>query len=218
MTGSAHVMDLRTCGGWGFHLITLAKLLSRASASSRWPSSYPPAHSRPHRAAQKPMCLGVPELRLSSAEANAQLHRIVFKVNSIYSTLRSHRPRCMRSFPQRLPPPSLLFAASLLPTHRQVPSSGFYLPPPPNNHHPSPCWSPATTHLSRDSATGILFACMHGHSCSQWCSRVCSGVATYSISQLLEILSPIPTVSLTCDHDADVAQMRGELTCNDIVV
>ncbi|BAS93547.1 Os05g0353000 [Oryza sativa Japonica Group] len=124
------------------------------------------------------MCLGVPELRLSSAEANARLRRIVF----------------------------------------EVPSSGFYLPPPPNNHHPSPCWSQATTHLSRDSASGVLFACMHGHSCSQWCSRVCSGVATYSISQLLEILLPIPTVWLTCDHDVDVAQMRGELPCNDVVV
>nr|AAT85093.1 hypothetical protein [Oryza sativa Japonica Group] len=208
-----------------------ARVRAGASASSRWPSSYPglpprhdgqapipQAHTRPHRAAQKPMCSGVPELRLSSAEANTRLRRIVFEVNSIYSTLRSQRPRCMRPFPQRLPPPSFLFAASLLPTYRRVSSSGFYLPPPPNNHHPSPCWSPATTHLSRDSASGVLFACMHGHSCSQWCSRVCSGIATYSISQLLEILLPIPTVWLTCDHDADVAQMRGELTCNDVVV
>nr|CAJ86114.1 H0811D08.7 [Oryza sativa] len=106
--------------GWGFRLITLAKLLSRASASSRWPAPIPQAHSRPHRAAQKPMCSGVPELRLSFAEANARLRRIVFEVNSIYSMLRSHRPRCMRPFPQRLPLPSFLFAASLLPTHRQV--------------------------------------------------------------------------------------------------
>uniref|UniRef100_A0A0E0PEV3 Uncharacterized protein n=1 Tax=Oryza rufipogon TaxID=4529 RepID=A0A0E0PEV3_ORYRU len=66
------------------------------------------------------MCSGVPELRLSSAEANARLRRIVFEVNSIYSTLRSQRPRCMRPFPQRLPPPSFLFTASLLPTHRRV--------------------------------------------------------------------------------------------------
>jgi hypothetical protein len=140
-----------------------ARVRAGASASSRWPSSYPglpprhdgqalipQAHSRPHRAAQKPMCSGVPELRLSSAEANARLRRIVYEVNSIYSTLRSQRPRCMRPFPRRLPPPSFLFAASLLPTHRRVSSSGFYLPPPPNNHHASPCWSPATTHLSRD--------------------------------------------------------------------
>jgi hypothetical protein len=34
----------------------------------------------------------------------------------------------------------------------------------------------------------------------------------------LEILSPIPTVWLTCDHDADAAQMRGELPRNDVVV
>uniref|UniRef100_A0A0E0AG64 Uncharacterized protein n=1 Tax=Oryza glumipatula TaxID=40148 RepID=A0A0E0AG64_9ORYZ len=70
----------------------------------------------------------------------------------------------------------------------EVPSLSFYLPPPPNNRHTYPCLSPATTHLSRDSASGILFVCMHGHSWSQWCSQLCSGVATYSISQLLEIL------------------------------
>ncbi|BAS93340.1 Os05g0318232 [Oryza sativa Japonica Group] len=164
------------------------------------------------------MCSGVPELRFSSAEANARLHRIVFEVNSIYSTLRSHRPRCMRPSPQRSPPPSFLLAANLIPTNRQAPSSGFYLPPPPNDRLPSPYWSPATTHLSRNSASSVLFACMHGHSWSQWCSRVYSGVATYSISQLLEILSPIPTVWLTCDHNADTAQMRGELPRNNVVV
>uniref|UniRef100_A0A0E0HI24 Uncharacterized protein n=1 Tax=Oryza nivara TaxID=4536 RepID=A0A0E0HI24_ORYNI len=47
---------------------------------------------------------------------------------------------------------------------------------------------------------------------------VLASVATYSISQLLEILSPIPTVWLTCNHDVDVAQMHGELTCNDVVI
>uniref|UniRef100_A0A0E0PEV2 Uncharacterized protein n=1 Tax=Oryza rufipogon TaxID=4529 RepID=A0A0E0PEV2_ORYRU len=188
-----------------------ARVKAGASASSRWPSSYPGLPPRHDGQLLSPKLIVapierlksrcVPKLRLSFAEANARLRRIVFEVNSIYSTLRSHRPRCMRPFPQRLPPPSFLFAVSLLPTHRQVPSSGFYLPPPPNNHHPSPCWSLVTTHLSRDSASGVLFACMHEHSCSQWCSRVCLGVATYSISQLLEILSPIPTVWLT--HDVE---------------
>uniref|UniRef100_A0A0D9YRA8 Uncharacterized protein n=1 Tax=Oryza glumipatula TaxID=40148 RepID=A0A0D9YRA8_9ORYZ len=141
------------------------------------------------------MCSGVPELCLSFAEAHARFHRIVFEVNSIYTILRLHRPQRMRPS-HRSPPPSFLLAASLLPTHRQASSSGFYLPLPPNNRHPSPCWSPATTHFSRDSASGILFACMHGYSWSQWCSQLCSGVATYSISQLLEILSPILTVWL----------------------
>jgi hypothetical protein len=34
----------------------------------------------------------------------------------------------------------------------------------------------------------------------------------------LEILPPIPTVWLICNHDADAAQMRGELPRNDVVV
>nr|BAD28848.1 hypothetical protein [Oryza sativa Japonica Group] len=175
-----------------------ARAKDGASASSRWPSSYPPSSysPTPRRVAQKPMCSGVPELCLSFAEAHARFHRIVFEVNSIYTILRLHRPQRMRPS-HRSPPPSFLLAASLLPTHRQASSSGFYLPLPPNNRHPSPYWSPATTHFSRDSASGILFACMHGHSWSQWCSQLCSGVATYSISQLLEILSPILT-GTTC--------------------
>uniref|UniRef100_A0A0E0GAU7 Uncharacterized protein n=1 Tax=Oryza nivara TaxID=4536 RepID=A0A0E0GAU7_ORYNI len=155
------------------------------------------------------MCLGVPELRLSSAEAHARFRYIVFEVNSIYTTLRSHRPRCMRPSPRRSPLPSILLAASLLPTHCQAPSSGFYLPPPPNDCHPSPCWSTATTHLSRDSASSFLFAGARDY--AQASQR-------YSISQLLEILSPISTVWLTYDHDTDAAQMRSELPCNDVTV
>uniref|UniRef100_A0A0E0AQK8 Uncharacterized protein n=1 Tax=Oryza glumipatula TaxID=40148 RepID=A0A0E0AQK8_9ORYZ len=59
--------------GWGFRLVTLAKLLS------------PKLIVAPIELL-KSRC--VPELRLSSAEANAWLRRIVFDVNSIYSTLR----------------------------------------------------------------------------------------------------------------------------------
>uniref|UniRef100_A0A0E0DPT9 Uncharacterized protein n=1 Tax=Oryza meridionalis TaxID=40149 RepID=A0A0E0DPT9_9ORYZ len=200
---NCNVVFISTHEGWGFRLVTLAKLLS------------PKLIVAPVELL-KSRC--VPELRFSSAEANARLRRIVFEVNSIYSTLRSHRPRCMRPSPQCSRLPSFLLAANLLPTHRQAPSSGFYLTPPPNDRLLSPCWSPTTTHLSRDSASSVLFACMHGHSWSQWCSRVCSGIATYSISQLLEILSPISTVWLTCDHNADTTQMRGELPRNNVVV
>uniref|UniRef100_A0A0D3GWU0 Uncharacterized protein n=1 Tax=Oryza barthii TaxID=65489 RepID=A0A0D3GWU0_9ORYZ len=141
----------RAC--WGFCLVTLAKLLSLKLIVALG-------------VVQKPMCSGVTELRLSSAEEHARFRRIVFEVNSICTTLWSHRPRRMCPSPCRSPLPSFLLAASLLPTHRQAPLLGFYLLPPPNDHHLSPYWSPATTHLSRDSASSVLFTCMHGHSWS----------------------------------------------------
>lgn len=88
--------------GWGFCLVTLAKLLSLKLIVALG-------------AVQKPMCSGVTELRLSSAEEHARFRRIVFEVNSICTTLWSHRPRHMHPSPRLSPLPSFLLAASLLP-------------------------------------------------------------------------------------------------------
>uniref|UniRef100_A0A0E0KG89 Uncharacterized protein n=1 Tax=Oryza punctata TaxID=4537 RepID=A0A0E0KG89_ORYPU len=112
-----------TCEGWGFHLVTLAKLL------------FPKLRAAPAELL-KSRC--APELCLSSVEEHAWLRRIVFEVNSIYSMLWSHRPQCLRPFPRYLPLSSFSTAASLLPTHHQLSPSGFYLPPLPNGRHPSP--------------------------------------------------------------------------------
>uniref|UniRef100_A0A0E0KFU3 Uncharacterized protein n=1 Tax=Oryza punctata TaxID=4537 RepID=A0A0E0KFU3_ORYPU len=59
-----------------------------ASASSRWPSSYPQAQSRPTELLNSRFS-GVPELCLSSTEEHARLHRTVLR--STPST-----PRCSR--------------------------------------------------------------------------------------------------------------------------
>uniref|UniRef100_A0A0E0M4Y3 Uncharacterized protein n=1 Tax=Oryza punctata TaxID=4537 RepID=A0A0E0M4Y3_ORYPU len=137
---------------------SLARARARASAFHAGQAPIPQAQSWPRRAAQKPMCSGVPELCLSSAEDHARLHQIDFEVNSIYSILWSHRTQHIHPSPSRLPLSSLSTTASLLPAHHQLSLSGLYLPPPPNGRHPSPCRSPATAHLSCDSAVGILLA------------------------------------------------------------
>uniref|UniRef100_A0A0E0LAS3 Uncharacterized protein n=1 Tax=Oryza punctata TaxID=4537 RepID=A0A0E0LAS3_ORYPU len=151
--GSARVMDLHARGAVRSQLQWQYRLHLRVRGLGLLPhyagqAPIPRAQSRPRQAAQKPMCSNVPELCLFSAEEHARLRRIVFEVNSIYSTLRSHCPRRLRPSPRRLPQSSFLTAASLLPAHRPLPPSGFYLPPPPNNHHPSPRRSPATVHIS----------------------------------------------------------------------
>uniref|UniRef100_A0A0D9YW39 Uncharacterized protein n=1 Tax=Oryza glumipatula TaxID=40148 RepID=A0A0D9YW39_9ORYZ len=155
------------------------------------------------------MCLGVPELRLSSAEAHARFRHIVFEVNSIYTTLRSHRPRRMRPSPRRyqascwLPAFSHPSPGTIV---RLLPTAAAQRPPPFSllvigHHTPLPRFSvrlPLRVHAR------TLMESMASQ--------------RYSISQLLEILSPISTVWLTYDHDTDAAQMRGELPCNDVTV
>uniref|UniRef100_A0A0E0JDY1 Uncharacterized protein n=1 Tax=Oryza punctata TaxID=4537 RepID=A0A0E0JDY1_ORYPU len=188
---NGNVVFTCTREGWGFRLVTLAKILSPKLRAT-------PAELLKSRCVQ---------LYLSSAEEHVRLCHIVFEVNSIYSTLRPHRPRCLRPSPRRLLLSSFSTAASLLPAHRRSSSSGFYLPSSPNGHHPSPCRWPATVHLSRDSTSDVLFMCTHGHSWSRWCSRPCSSITMYSIPRLLEILSPIPMVWLTRDHDADACKL-----------
>uniref|UniRef100_A0A0E0NZI6 Uncharacterized protein n=1 Tax=Oryza rufipogon TaxID=4529 RepID=A0A0E0NZI6_ORYRU len=90
----------------------------------------PRAQGHPCRATQKSMCSGVPELCLSSAEEHARLRRIIFEVNSIYTTMWLHHPRCLRPSPCRPPLSSFSTAASLLPAHRWSSLSSFYLPLP----------------------------------------------------------------------------------------
>nr|BAD28389.1 hypothetical protein [Oryza sativa Japonica Group] len=120
------------------------------------------------------MLTGVPELRLSSAEAHTRFRHIVFEAS----------------------------------TYRRRPTTATLLPA---GHRP-PHTSPAIQCPASSSC-----ACTNTHGVSD-ARDYAQASQRYSISQLLEILSPISTVWLTYDHDTDAAQMRSELPCNDVTV
>lgn len=82
---------------------------------------------------------------------------------------------------------------------------------------------PVGTNSDDDSPSGVLFVCTHRTLMDPVVlATVLAGrrvaAVTYSISRLSEILSPIPTVRLTRDRDADAARMRAELAKGDVAV
>ncbi|OEL13768.1 Glycerol-3-phosphate acyltransferase 5 [Dichanthelium oligosanthes] len=72
------------------------------------------------------------------------------------------------------------------------------------------------------SPSGVLFVCTHRTLMDPVVLATVLGrrvaAVTYSISRLSEVLSPIPTVRLTRDRDADAAMMRAELARGDVAV
>ncbi|WOK96965.1 hypothetical protein Cni_G05673 [Canna indica] len=73
-----------------------------------------------------------------------------------------------------------------------------------------------------DSAAGVLFVCTHRTLMDPVVLSTVLGrrvpAVTYSISRLSEILSPIPTVRLSRDREADSERIRSELAKGDLVV
>lgn len=75
--------------------------------------------------------------------------------------------------------------------------------------------APPPAKLGGGSPSGVLFVCTHRTLMDPVVLAAVLGrrvaAVTYSISRLSEVLSPIPTVRLTRDRDADAARMRAEL-------
>uniref|UniRef100_A0A0E0JZ58 Uncharacterized protein n=1 Tax=Oryza punctata TaxID=4537 RepID=A0A0E0JZ58_ORYPU len=164
-----------TCArkGWGFRLVTLANPLS-------------PKLKAVLAELLKSQCVQVSPSSASPPRRRTWLRRIVFEVNSIYSTLRSH-----------------LFSLPIVGRHRSPTAATLILA----NHQPLRT-SPVDHTSHRPTSSSC--ACT-GRSLSRWCSRLCTGIATYSISRLSEILSPILMVRLTRVHDVDATHMRDDV-------